>query len=193
MKRMVFLILFLAVLAAVATSVRRHGSNATLVRSVTASSEQDELMNEGAGMYSDASVANQASTFSINPSAVTCGVGTVTPNGTAGPFEMVMYSTGTHNYSVNPLTRTITASGRMRSITRVGGVIIEDAHHDFIAIAVDNQPSHPQPNRADRFDTHFATPFWNLSNPMCTPSTLVPGGCRFGGQLFIGDVSVSSQ
>jgi hypothetical protein len=193
MKRTVFLILFLAVLGTVAMSVRRPGSNAPLVRSVGAASETDELMNEGAGMYTDASVAMQASSFSINPSEVTCGVGTVNANGAAGPFEMLMYSIGTHNYSVNPVTRTITASGRMRSITRVAGQIVEDVHHDFIAIAVDNQPGHPQPNRADRFETHFATPFWNLSNPMCTPSPLVPGGCRFGGQLFLGDVSVSSQ
>jgi hypothetical protein len=193
MKRMVFLILFLFVVAAVATSVRRPGSKESLLRSVNAAQAEADLTNEGVGLYSDASVVMQNSAFTINPRKVSCAVGTVVPNGTAGPFEMLMYSVGTHNYSVNPLTRTITASGRMRSITRVAGLIIEDVHHDFIAVAVDNQPGHPQPNRADRFDTHFASPFWNLSNPMCTPSPLVPGGCRFGGQLFLGDVSVSSQ
>jgi len=188
-KRIVLTILILAVLAVIAVSSRRPGSDTLLVGAANAAEE--ELMNEGVGMYTDASVANQASTFTINPAEVSCGVGTVSANGVAGPFEMLMYSLGSHTYSVNPVARTITATGRMRSITRVAGVIVEDVHHDFIAIAVDNQPGHPQPNRADRFETHFATPFWNLSNPMCTPSPLVPGGCRFGGQLFIGDVAVS--
>lgn len=192
MKRIVFMMLFLTILYTAAESIRRPSSNALLVRSASASME-DELMNEGVGMYTDASVANQASSFSINPEEVSCGVGTVSANGAAGPFEMLMYSLGTINYSVDPLTRTITASGRMRSITRVAGVIVEDVHHDFIAVAVDNQPGHPQPNRADRFETHFATPFWNLSNPMCTPSPRVAGGCRFGGQLFLGDISVSAS
>ena len=188
-KRIVLTILFLAVLAVTAVSIQRLGSDAPFVSA--ASAAEEELMNEGVGMYTDASVANQASTFTINPARVSCGVGTVNANGVVGPFEMIMYSLGTHNYSVDPIARTITASGRMRSITRVAGVIVEDVHHDFIAIAIDNQPGHPQPNRADRFETHFATPFWNLSNPMCTPSPLVMGGCRFGGQLFLGDVSVS--
>jgi hypothetical protein len=192
MKRRVFLILFVTVLAAVVILVSRPDQKMPLVNSANAAVEE-ELMNEGVGMYTDASVANQASTFTINPNEVSCGVGTVSANGAAGPFEMIMYSLGTHNYTVNPLTRTITASGRMRSITRVAGVVVEDVNHDFIAVAVDNQPSRPQPNRADRFETHFATPFWNLTNPMCTPSPLVPGGCRFGGQLFLGDVAVSAQ
>lgn len=152
-----------------------------------------ELHNEGTGLYTDASVAMQVSTFAINPSGVTCGVGTVNATGAAGPFEMLMYSIGTHTYTVNSVTRTITASGQMRSITRVAGVIVEDVTHDFIAVAIDNQPNRPQPNRADRFETHFATPFWNLSNPMCMPSPRVPGGCVFGGQLMLGDVSVSAS
>jgi hypothetical protein len=36
------------------------------------------LSNEGVGMYSDPSVANQASSFSINRQMVSCGVGTFT-------------------------------------------------------------------------------------------------------------------
>jgi hypothetical protein len=38
---------------------------------------QDGLKNEGVGLYTDASVANQVSTFTINPRKVSCGVGTV--------------------------------------------------------------------------------------------------------------------
>ncbi len=189
MKRITITALSLIILLALA--VGAHHNFKWLPGTAVVSADA-ELHNEGTGLYTDASVANQVSTFSINPSGVTCGVGTVNATGAAGPFEMLMYSIGTDTYVVNSVTRTITASGRMRSITRVGGVIVEDVTHDFISVAFDNQPSRPQPNRADRFETHFATPFWNLSNPMCTPSERVPGGCRFGGQLMIGDVSVSA-
>jgi hypothetical protein len=79
----------------------------------------------------------------------------------------------------------------MRSITRVAGLVVEDTIHDFIAIAKDNQPSRPQPNKTDSFEVHFMTAFWNAANPMCTKSTIVVGGCKFGGNVFLGDVSVS--
>lgn len=190
MKRTAITALFIGILLALAVGVQHNFKGLSGTVEVSAA---EELTNEGTGMYTDASVMFQASTFSINPEGVTCAVGTVNATGAIGPFEMLMYSIGTHTYVVNPVTRTITASGKMRSITRVAGVIVEDVIHDFIAVAVDNQPSRPQPNRADRFETHFASPFWNLSNPMCTPSDRVPGGCRFGGQLMIGDVSVSAS
>lgn len=80
------------------------------------------------------------------------------------------------------LSDTIRATGRMRSITNVGGVTVEDVEHDFLAIAVDGAP--------DPFDVHFQTPFWNTTKPLCTPSSLVSGGCRFGGELLMGDVAV---
>jgi len=146
-----------------------------------------ELRNEGAGLYTDASVANQVSTFSINPRAVTCGVGTVNANGAFGPFEMMMYSGNLDSY--RNIGNTIRADGDMRSITRVAGVVVEDVVHRFVSIAVDNGPSRPQPNFKDRFDTHFITPFWHVGNPLCTPSDIVPGGCRFGGQVFLVDVA----
>ena len=64
--------------------------------------------------------------------------------------------------------------------------------HDFLAVAKDNGAT------GDRFDVHFSTPFWSPGNPMCTPSTEVPGKCRFGGVLVtdnsgqnqMGDVTV---
>ncbi|MCA1593290.1 MAG: hypothetical protein LC754_11715 [Acidobacteria bacterium] len=149
-----------------------------------------ELSNEGAGLYTDASVASQVSTFTINPRQVTCGVGTVNANGVFGPFEMMMYSGKVESYSNSG--NTIRATGDMRSITRVAGVVVEDVVHPFISIGVDNGPSRPQPNLKDRFDTHFITPFWHVGNPLCTPSELVPGGCRFGGQVFLGDVNSSA-
>jgi hypothetical protein len=152
---------------------------------------QDGLKNEGVGLYTDASVANQVSTFTINPRRVSCGVGTVNALGILGPFEMIMYSLDRHNYKVDSATKTITADGRMRSITRLAGVVVEDVNHDFIGFAVDNQPGSPQPNATDRFDIHFKTPFWQVGNPACSPSTIILGGCRFGGNVFLGDVAVT--
>lgn len=153
---------------------------------------QDGLRNEGVGLYTDPSVASQVSTFTINPRKVSCGVGTVNAQGIVGPFEMLMFSLDKlATYNVDHATRTITSTGRMRSITRVGGIVLEDANHDFIAIAVDNQPGRPQPNATDRYDLHFKTTFWQAGNPLCTPSDRIPGGCRFGGNVFLGDVAVT--
>ena len=146
------------------------------------------MANQAAGIYSDASTAMQMSTFSMNPRMVTCGVGTVGGMGFTGPFAMMMYSLGVQSYKVDTATRTITATGRMRSITKTLGGLSpignEDATHDFTAIAVDK-------SGADRYDLHFSTPFWNSGNPMCTKSDVVPGGCRFGGDLLMGEVNVS--
>ena len=153
------------------------------------------LKDEGVGMYTDPSVANQASTFTINRVKISCGVGTLNAGGAIGPFEMLMYSLSVDRYDVvRTSPRTITATGKMRSVTRVGGVVIEDTDgsgtnpppHDYIAIAEDNDS--PQ---KDRFTTHFKTPFWHPGNPMCTPSTKYPGLCQFGGNLFMGNVAVS--
>lgn len=191
MKRTAITALLLTILLALVAGVQHNFKGVSGTIKVSAAT--DELVNQGTGLYTDASVASQVSTFSINPSGVTCGVGTVDANGNAGPFEMLMFSVGTITYVVDPVQRTITASGKMRSITRVGGVVVEDVIHDFTSVAVDNQPSRPQPNRADRFETHFATPFWNTSNPLCTASPRVPGGCRFGGQLMLGDINVSAS
>ena len=141
------------------------------------------LKDEGVGTYSDASVANQISNFTINRRMVSCGVGTFsTPPGTSGPFAMLMYATGPFRYHANHQTKIITARGRMRSITHVSGNEVEDVDHDFLAIAVDNGDT------GDRFDVHFTTPFWNPTNPMCTPSTEVAGWCRFGGILVTDNV-----
>ena len=41
-----------------------------------------------------------------------------------------------------------------------------------------------------RFDVHFSTPFWDRYNPMCTPSAIKAGACRFGGQLLIGNIFI---
>lgn len=148
----------------------------------------NDLKDEGVGTYTDPSVASQISNFTINRQMVSCGVGTVgvTPPGFTGPFAMLMYARDISHYHADHLAKEINASGRMRSITHVAGALVEDANHDFLAIAEDNGAT------GDRFDIHFSTPFWSPSNPLCTPSTLVPGKCRFGGVL-VTDVNGANQ
>ena len=134
------------------------------------------MENMGVGMYSDMSTAQQMSTFTMQPTLVSCGVGTFGALGQSGPFAMLMYSVNIQSYKASSSTRTLTATGRMRSITRIAGQTVENVEHDFIAIAVDNRG-----NKADRFDVHFTTPFWSAPNPLATPSSVRPGWSRFGG------------
>jgi hypothetical protein len=139
-------------------------------------------------MYTDASVVNQVSTFTVTPVLVSCGVGTVNIL-ELGVFEMLMYSTSVDSYEIDRTNKTIRVEGRMRSITRVAGLVVEDTQHDFVAIAVDNR----SPSGRDHFAVHFVTEFWNPDSPLCTPSSEDPDNwCMFGGDLFAGGVSVSS-
>src|SRR5213595_2832676 len=88
----------------------------------------NDIRDEGVGTYSDSSVANQISNFSINRQMVSCGVGTVALGSTGpkftGPFAMLMYAKDISHYNADHLTKVITASGRMRSITHVLGVVV---------------------------------------------------------------------
>jgi hypothetical protein len=146
------------------------------------------LQNSGVGIYSDMSTAFQMSTFTVNPRMVSCGVGTVGGilPGFTGPFAMLMYSTAITEYHVDTGANTITARGAMRTITHVaGGALAEDQNHTFIAVAID------KPTGPDRWDLHFKTNFWQATNLLCTKSTLVEGGCRFGGDLLMGDIQTS--
>ena len=174
---------FVAVVLAVALALGATGAGG-------ANGTSGVPAGEGVGMYTDSSTANQASTFTINRKLVTCGVGGVDVAGPGtGPFEMLMFSTRIDSYSVNPATKEIDARGEMRSITRLGGNVLEDVRHPFIALAVDLDGDESQP-RTDRFDVHFKTPFWQPGNPLCTPSTRFPGLCRFGGVLIAGNINV---
>jgi hypothetical protein len=145
---------------------------------------------EGVGMYSDPSTANQAATFTINRLMVSCGVAAENITG-VGRFEMLMYSTRIKRYQVDGARKEIAARGQMRSITRVGGTVVEDVRHPFIAHALDLDGDEGQPRR-DRFEVHFRTPFWSPGQPMCTPSDRYPGLCRIGGRLFAGNVNVDT-
>lgn len=144
-----------------------------------------KLKNEGCGAYTDPSVAQQFSTFSINPTQVTCGVGTVAQGQFSGPFAMIMYSLGIDSYVAQEDVSTIRASGLMRSITRVGGQTVEDAQHEFLGVAVATIGRGP-----GRFDVHMVTPFWNPSNPLATRSNVVDGWVRFGGDVLMGEIAV---
>jgi hypothetical protein len=157
--------------------------------------DSEALMGTGVGMYTDSSVANQVSSFTINPKTVTCGVGTLAAGGDAsGPFAMLMYATRMDSYTVDSDAGEIRATGRMRSITKVGSAVVEDAEHDFLAVAA-GSVAHGGFDQAvhaggARFDVHFSTPFWDRYNPMCTPSSIKAGACRFGGELLLGNIFV---
>jgi hypothetical protein len=144
----------------------------------------DGVLDQGVGMYTDPSVANQISSFSINRAMVSCGVGTLAGPGFSGPFAMLMYATRINAYELDRAGRTIRCTGRMRSITKVGGTTREDVQHDFVAIAA------AADGPSGRFDVHMVTPFWNTSNPMSTHSTVVDGWVRFGGALLMGEIAV---
>ena len=185
MKRFLLLVLCLSALAAVGDG---RGAGAGV-------KDSEALMGTGVGMYTDSSVANQVSSFTINPKTVSCGVGTLATGGDAsGPFAMLMYATRMDSYTVDKDAAEIRATGRMRSITKVGSAVVEDAEHDFLAVAAAtvhhggfDQAVH---SGGDRFDVHFSTPFWDRYNPMCTPSTIKEGACRFGGALLLGNVFI---
>ncbi|MEW6476794.1 MAG: hypothetical protein AB1679_31445 [Actinomycetota bacterium] len=157
--------------------------------------DSELVQGTGVGMYTDSSVANQVSSFTINPKTVSCGVGTLAAGGDAsGPFAMLMYATRMDSYTVDRDAGEIRATGRMRSITKVGSAVVEDTEHDFLAVAAGSVPhgGFDQAVHAGgaRFDVHFSTPFWDRYNPMCTPSSIVAGACRFGGQLLLGNVFI---
>jgi hypothetical protein len=157
------------------------------------------LKNAGAGMHVGPDTAMGISTFTINPSSVSCGVGSMgnspgavpgtasLPTGmaTSGPFAMMMYATKVGSYTVDKHLHSITARGTMRSITAMGGQVVEDVLHPFVAVAYDRMGQRP-----DEFYLHFTTPFWNAGNPMATKSTLNDTWAQFGSPILFGEVNV---
>jgi hypothetical protein len=185
----------LLVLAALGVAAAAGPAGGARPRPAGASLRQEEaaMPGTGVGMYTDDSVAHQVSSFTINPKMVSCGVGTLAAGGdSSGPFAMLMYSTRIDTYSVDADAGEIRATGRMRSITKVGGAVVEDAEHDFLAIAASTVRHGGFEDAVhaggDRFDVHFSTPFWDRYNPMCSPSVVAAGKCRFGGELLLGHV-----
>lgn len=163
---------------------------ATLVATAQAASASEPTFGDlGAGMYSDMSTAFHPSPFNLNPVLVTCAVGTTgAVPGVIGSFAMEMFSVGTLTYTVNRSARTITAQGRMRSITMLlTGVVLEDVEHDFAAIGIDNRGI-----SADRFEMHYTTPLWNggLLTAISTPSTFRSDWKMFGGSVLSGTLGL---
>ena len=163
----------------------------------------DSRTNAGAGMYASPNTVLQMSGFTINTHGVTCAVGTLAvhlsdiadmlpvglplpPLSHSGPFAMHMAGLSLASYTVDSAAGTIVARGRMRSVTKAGGVTLEDVEHDFHAIAIAGRGKKP-----DFFATSFSTPFWNTGNPMATKSKFVEGLVMFGGNLIMGEVSVA--
>jgi hypothetical protein len=168
----------------------------------------DDIVDSGAGMYTGMSVAEQMSSATINPAEVSCGVGTVgldasdveklipvlgglaqnlpVTGGSTGPFAMLMYSITVASYQLDRSAGMITATGRMRSITRIADQTIEDAKHHYMAIAKDGRGT-----KKPHFAIHFKTPFWSPANPIATPSDAEDGLVMFGGNFLVGTVNVS--
>lgn len=158
------------------------------------------LRNAGAGIHSGPDTAFGASTFTLNPLSITCGVGSIAnspgavpgtaavPTGaaTSGPFIMMMFAQTVTSYRVDKATRTITAKGAMRSITNAGTQLIEDVEHPYVAVGIDHRNARP-----DEFFLHFLTPFWTpASNPMATKSTLREDWSMFGSAILMGEINV---
>lgn len=80
-----------------------------------AGSAERDIANEGVGTYTDPSVDNQISNFTIKPSMVSCGVGTIARGQFSGPFAMLIYAKEIKSYKANLKTGVIRATGTMRS------------------------------------------------------------------------------
>jgi hypothetical protein len=108
--------------------------------------------------------------------------------GWSGPFAMLMYSENVKSYNINRTTGVITATGTVRSITKIGGILIEDATSPYLAVGTDARRS----GMPDSYFLNFTTPFWSRPlNPLSTPSTFHPGWSMFGGNLIVGQVNVA--
>jgi hypothetical protein len=176
-------------------SVALGAATAAAVPSVLATTGQAAAASEpdfgdlGAGLYSDMSTAFHPSPFNLNPVLTTCAVGsTGAIPGVIGSFAMEMFSVGPLSYVVNRSSRTITAQGRMRSITMLlTGLILEDIEHDFAAIGIDHRGV-----IADRFEMHYTTPLWNggLLTAISTASTFRSDWKMFGGSVLSGTLGL---
>ena len=108
--------------------------------------------------------------------------------GFSGPFAMSMYSLNQPTYDVNHGAGTIFGKGTIRSITKVAGITIEDAVAPFQVNATDGSRT----GQRDSFFLSFTTPFWKTpGNPLATPSQVHSGWSQFGGELIVGEVSVT--
>lgn len=197
-----------AALAAGGMSLPAFGATRNRAPDVT-SHNVPTLKDAGAGMYTGMDVMQMISGASIDRNLVTCQVGIVALDfnellvlsevvsnllgivlgpGDTGPFAMSMYSLSVSSYNVNHAAGTIRAKGIVRSITKIGGVTIENATAPYLSVATDGS----RHGQRDSFSINFTTPFWKVpANPLATPSTFHKGWAMFGGDLIIGQISVT--
>ncbi|HEY1575390.1 MAG TPA: hypothetical protein VGG05_28965 [Pseudonocardiaceae bacterium] len=187
----------------VAATAVGHAHHVPQVRAAAASSPV--LEDGGAGFHAEMGTMQMLSAATLSPKLVTCAVGQMGLNsdmvaalqpvlgkvfgpGFTGPFAMLMFAEEVTSYDVDRSAKMITAKGTMRSITKIGGLTIDDAMTPFLAIGTDNKAK----GTPDTFFLSYKTPFWNTAtNPLATPSQFVSGFSQFGGELIMGQVNVA--
>lgn len=168
-----------------------------------------KLKNAGAGMHVGIGSVQMIACATISRELTTCAVGQMGMDfdqlsvlgtflepflggllgpGFSGPFAMEMYSLNVSSYDINHRAGTIRAKGVVRSITKVAGVLIEDATSHYLAVATDGSRT----GQRDSYFLNFTTPFWKVHrNPLATPSTFHKGWSMFGGHLIVGEINVT--
>jgi hypothetical protein len=173
-----------------------------------------KLVDAAAGMHAGLSTVQMLGAATLSKNMVSCAVGQmglgpdtlnmlapvvgnqlgmalspVLGGGFSGPFAMLMYSLDVASYKIDRSAMTLTAQGTVRSITKIGGLSIEDASVPYVAVAQDNKTKGSE----DTFFLSFKTPFWSVGfNPLATPSKFVSGWSQFGGSLIMGEANVAS-
>lgn len=194
-----------AATAAAVTGLAGGGPASATPGSGITPAASDELTDAGAGFHAEMGTMQMLSAATISRELVTCAVGqmglnsdmvaalqpvlgTLFGNGFSGPFAMLMFAESVASYDIDRSTKTITAKGTMRSITKIAGLTIDDAMTPFLAVATDNKAK----GTPDTFFLSYKTPFWNTAtNPLATPSQFVSGFSQFGGEFIMGQVNVA--
>lgn len=162
------------------------------------------LVDAGAGMHASPSTVEMMAIANVSRTLVSCSVGQIgvdttslsalnkllkpiLGNGWSGPFAMLMYSLDVASYQIRRTKGVIRAKGTLRSITKMGGAMIEDARSPYLCVATDGSRT----GGPDSFYLSFTTPFWRSpGNPLATPSKFVTGWSQFGGNFILGEVAV---
>ena len=123
--------------------------------------------------------------FSITHEFITCMVGEV--GGEHAPFNMIMYSTAITKRSMHTNadgSMSYKVEGLIRSISKVGGVDVEDVVTPFKVVATDGSPNGKKETHGDSFQMSIDTTLWPK-----TTFGLDPTGAKipvFGGDIAIG-------
>jgi hypothetical protein len=198
-----------AALAAGGLSIPALGATRDGIHNIT-SKNVPTLKDAGAGMHVGIGSVQMIACATVSRELSTCQVGQMGMDldqlsvlagflepilgillgpGFSGPFAMSMFSLSQPTYNVNHAAGTIFGKGIIRSITKVAGITIEDATAPFQVNATDGSRT----GQRDSFFLSFTTPFWKTpGNPLATPSKFHKGWSMFGGELILGEISVTS-